>query len=141
MREPTTVESILFQWGEWSRVEVEVGPGVARAAGSLEGGWSSPQVWDADPRRQPRIIVIDDQRAMAIEKAVVATGPIFASILRAVYIKRLAPRGRGERDLLHHAHERVAALLGASGCAPEPPERPPRRAADAGDARASGEQF
>jgi hypothetical protein len=77
----------------------------------------------------------------SFERAVVRTGPIFASILRAVCVKRLHCRNRGERALLHHAHERVAALLGMQECVTGAPERPRSRPADAGATRASPEKF
>ena len=119
----------MFQWGTWSRFDSGVGPEVDRAAGSAEGAWQSPQCWD---ERLPKTVLLNDESAMRIERCVVRTGPVFAAILRMVYIKRLYPRGRGERDLLHQAHELVAALLNVPACPIAPPERPQGRAADAG---------
>ena len=138
MPSATTTEQLLVAWGVWSRVDVNIGPEVDRAAGSLEGLYCSPQCWD---ERRPRIIVIDDDTAMRVERAVLGTGVVLAAALRTFYIRQRPPHTRAQVQLLHEAIRRVAALLGAPGCAPAPPERPQGRAADASAIRASPDSF
>lgn len=126
------VESLLHAWATWLRVEVDVGPEVDRAAGCAEGMWCSRQPWDDDSRRRPRIIVIDDELAMCVERCVIATGPVLAACLRSVYVRQIPPRRRAEVALLQEAVRRVSVLLGAPERAADAPERPQRRAPDAG---------
>ena len=138
MPSATTTEQLLVAWGVWSRVDVNIGPEVDRAAGSLEGLYRSPQCWD---ERRPKVVIINNDTAIRVEKAVIGTGVVLAAALRTFYIRQRPPHTRAQVQVLLEAQRRVAVLLGA-GCATGVPERPPRRAADAGDARrASGEQF
>ena len=137
MPSATTTEQLLVAWGVWSRVDVNIGPEVDRAAGSLEGLYRSPQCWD---ERRPRIVVINDDTAMRVEKAVIGTGVVLAAALRTFYIRQRPPHTRAQVQVLLEAQRRVAVLLGA-GCAAGAPERPPRCAADAGATRISPETF
>ncbi len=132
-----TVEQQLAAWGVWSRVEINIGPEVDRAAGSLEGLYRSPQCWD---ERRPKIVIINDDTAMRIERAVIGTGIVLAAALRSFYIRQHPPRTRAQVQVLLEAQRRVGVLLGA-GCATAPPERPQGRVADAGATRISPETF
>ena len=126
---PSDVIALLRAWAVWSVHDANVGPDVAHRTGSLEGGWASPQVWDADTRRQPRVILIPDDEALTIEHAVVRCGPILAASLRSYFIFQRAPRRRAEVDQLRIAVRRVGELLA------DALERPAARAAGAGDVR------
>ena len=133
-----TTEQLLHAWGVWSRVDLNIGPEVDRAAGSLEGLYRSPQCWD---ERRPKVVIINNDTAIRVEKAVIGTGVVLAAALRTFYIRQRPPHTRAQVQVLLEAQRRVAALLGAPGCATEPPERPPRRAADAGATRISPDPF
>jgi hypothetical protein len=133
----TTVEQLLVAWATWSRLDLQLGPNDA-GCGSAESAYRSPQCWD---ERRPRVVIIDDESALRIEKAVIGTGPILAAALRTHYIRQRPPHTRAQVQVLLEAQRRVGALLGASGCATDAPERPPRRAADAGATRTSPDPF
>jgi hypothetical protein len=137
MPSATTTEQSLHAWGVWSRVDVNIGPEVDHAAGSAEGMWRSPQCWD---ERRPKVVLLCDDDAMKVEKAVLGTGIVLAAALRSFYIRQHPPRTRAQVQVLLEAQRRVGVLLGA-GCATGAPERPQGRAADAGAISASPEQF
>lgn len=113
MPNTTAVERMLTEWGQWSRHDLDVGPQVGHAAGSLEGLYRSPQPWDDDNRRRPRVVPIADDQALRVEKGVVGCGPILAASLRAYFIHGRAPRRRMEVEDLRRAIARVGELLAA----------------------------
>jgi hypothetical protein len=91
------VEQLLFQWGTGSRVETDDGPPIDPKACSAEGCYRSPQPWDDDARRRPRISVIDDERAMLIAERVAALLCVPACPLQATVQPRSRAADAGAR--------------------------------------------
>ena len=119
---------LLQSWATWSRLDARVGPEPVTGR-SLESHHLPPQCWET-PEVRETLFAADD--AMRVARAVLATGVILAAAFRSFYIRQHPPRTRAQVQVLLEAQRRVAASLGAPGCATEPPERPRRRAADTG---------
>ena len=132
------VESLLLSWGVWSRHDLDVGPPIDRKAASAEGFYRSPQCWN---ERRPREVVIPDDEALRIERAVLATGPILCASLRSYYIHGRAPRRRAEVDVLRIAIRRVGDVLDAAQDRAESPVARPTPAGEVDIADAARERL
>jgi len=79
-------------------------------ASSKRGAWSR---LNAQVGPEPCEVAVPDDQAMAPERAVVRTGPIFAAVLRLSYIKQRVPLTRAQAAMLLEAQRLVSVFLSA----------------------------
>ena len=95
--------------GAWSRLNAQVGPEHV-ACRSIESRYLPPQCREVP---EPCKVAVPDDQAMAPERAVVRTGPIFAAVLRLSYIKQRVPLTRAQAAMLLEAQRLVSVFLSA----------------------------